>query len=162
MLSVNPSRSILAWHLRGGWNKNGEHATTKLNRPCYWEMNTLLLISALLLMLIGVAHSYLGERYILIRLFKRGNLPKTFGGEEFTRRTLRFAWHITSIAWWGFAAILVLLANQALNFKNIAMTISITFLLTFATVLIGSKGKHWAWIVFLVVGGVCQYAAIYG
>jgi len=37
--------------------------------------------------LVGVAHSVLGERYILIRLFKREGLPKLFGGTEFTTRT---------------------------------------------------------------------------
>lgn len=125
-------------------------------------MKILLLISAFLLTFIGIGHSYLGERYILIRLFKRGNLPKTFGGEEFTRKTLRFAWHITTIAWWGFAAILVLMAYSALNFQNVAMTLAITFLLSFAMAMIGSKGKHWAWMVFLVVGVVCLWAAIYG
>ena len=48
----------------------------------------------------------LGEKYILIRLFKRNNLPKLLGSDWLTKRVLRFAWHLTSIAWWGFAAIL--------------------------------------------------------
>ena len=34
-------------------------------------MNTALLIAAGLLVALGIAHSYLGERYILIRLFRR-------------------------------------------------------------------------------------------
>jgi hypothetical protein len=46
----------------------------------------------------GIAHSYLGERYILIRLFKRGDLPKLSVGTEFTKGTLRFAWHLTTVA----------------------------------------------------------------
>ena len=49
----------------------------------------MLLFAALLILVVGGAHSYLGERYILIRLF-RGPLPKVLGSEEFTRRTLRF------------------------------------------------------------------------
>ena len=64
-------------------------------------MTSLLYITAFLTFTIGVAHSVLGERYILIRLFRRNNLPKLFGGPEFTILTLRFAWHITTIAWWG-------------------------------------------------------------
>ena len=35
------------------------------------------------------------------------DLPRLFGSDWFTRRTLRFAWHITSVAWLGFAALLV-------------------------------------------------------
>ncbi len=64
-------------------------------------MQTLLYIGALLAIGIGIAHSYLGERYILIRLFRRDDLPKLFGGPEFTIQTLRFAWHLTTIAWWA-------------------------------------------------------------
>lgn len=63
--------------------------------------------AAFLLFLIGVVHSYLGERYILIRLFRRDNLPKLFGSDWFTKRTLRFAWHLTTIAWWGYGAMLL-------------------------------------------------------
>lgn len=125
-------------------------------------MNILLLISAILLAITGVAHSYLGERYILIRLFKRDNLPKLFGSDDFTRRTLRFAWHITSITCWGFGAILVLMASETLNFQNVAMTLATTFLLTAATAFVGSKGKHLSWVVFLVVGVVCWCAAALG
>jgi hypothetical protein len=57
-------------------------------------MSGLAFIAAGLAVLLGVAHSYLGERYILVRLFKRSDLPKLFGGQEFTRHTLRFAWHL--------------------------------------------------------------------
>ena len=59
---------------------------------------TILQFAALLGFLLGVAHSVLGERYILTRLFRRENLPTLFGGTEFTTRTLRFAWHLTTIA----------------------------------------------------------------
>ena len=62
-----------------------------------------------LAVLLAAAHSYLGERYILIRLFRREDLPKLFGGgTEFTTRTLRFAWHLTSVAWIAFLAIAAL------------------------------------------------------
>jgi hypothetical protein len=55
-------------------------------------------LAALLLALAGIAHSYLGERYILIRLLRRADLPKLSGGTQFTARILRLAWHATSIA----------------------------------------------------------------
>lgn len=57
-----------------------------------------LTAAAVLLLLIGLAHSYLGERYIFVRLF-RLELTKLFGSDWFTERTLRFAWHLTTVAW---------------------------------------------------------------
>ena len=52
---------------------------------------TIALHTAVLLALaIAAAHSYLGERYILIRLFRRDNLPKLFGSADFTIRIRRF------------------------------------------------------------------------
>ena len=71
----------------------------------------MLLLAVLLIVVLGLAHSVLGERYILIRLFRRTDLPKIFGSTDFTVRTLRFAWHITTVAWFGLAA-LVFAASQ--------------------------------------------------
>ena len=38
-------------------------------------------IAAIFLFFIGLAHSILGERYILVRLFRRDNLPKLLGSD---------------------------------------------------------------------------------
>jgi len=51
----------------------------------------LVTIAAALCFALGLAHSVLGERYILVHLFRRTDLPKLFGDDRFTRRTLRFA-----------------------------------------------------------------------
>ena len=123
-------------------------------------MTNLLYVAAFFTFGIGVLHSVLGERYILIRLFRRNDLPKLFGGPEFTMLTLRFAWHLTTIAWWGFAVIMILLAEQALTFKNIAMVLAVTFLTTGCTALLASRGRHFSWPVFLFIGAVSLYAAI--
>ena len=123
-------------------------------------MTTLLYTAAFLTFAIGVVHSILGERYILIRLLHRNNLPKLFGGTDFTSLTLRFAWHITTIAWWGFAAILVMLAEQSFSFNNLAMVLAVTFLTTGGIALVASRGRHLSWLVFLFIGGVGLYAAI--
>ncbi|MGI9341497.1 MAG: hypothetical protein ACR2QV_01520 [Gammaproteobacteria bacterium] len=112
---------------------------------------------------IGLAHSILGERYILMRLFRSASLPHLFGGESFTRQTLRFAWHITTVAWFGFAALMVLLARSALTptaaLSATLTTIAVTFLITAAIALVASRGRHFAWPVFLFIGGACWYAA---
>ena len=121
-------------------------------------MEILLYTAAALMFLVAFAHSYLGERYILIRLFKREQLPKLFGSDDFTRKTLRFAWHVTSIAWLGFAFIAIALAHPELTHATIGLIISATFAVHFLIALIASKGKHLSWIVFLLIA-VCIYLA---
>lgn len=113
-------------------------------------MSGLLFAAAALLLLIGVAHSWLGERYILIRLFRR-DLPPLFGSDWFTRRTLRFAWHATTVAWWGIAAVLVVMAGDADPRRGVLYAVAATFFVSFAVALVGSRGRHLSWIVFLAV-----------
>ena len=117
------------------------------------------LVAAVLLVAIAAAHSWLGERYILIRLFRRTDLPKIRGSEEFTKRTLRFAWHITSVAWLGFAAILVVLMREPVETPTVARAISATFLISAALAFGGSRGRHYSWIVFLAIGLLTWFAS---
>jgi len=123
-------------------------------------MTVLLYIAAFLAFAVGIAHSVLGERYILVRLFRRDDLPKLFGGVQFTIRTLRFAWHITTIAWWGFAGVLVLLAKRSVSAHSLSVVLAATFLTTAAITLIVSRGRHLAWLVFFFIGAVCLYSAV--
>lgn len=112
-------------------------------------MNSWLLVAAGLSVLVGLAHSYLGERYILIRLFRRPDLPQLFGSDVFTKRTLRFAWHLTSIAWVGAAVSLwVLGRGDAIGGIRV---FSATFVATAAMTAAGSRGRHLAWPVFLAI-----------
>lgn len=122
-------------------------------------MNIALFAAAFFAIAVGVAHSVLGERYILIRLFHQENLPKLFGGTEFTTRTLRFAWHITTIAWWGFAAILFQLARGGFSASAVASVIGVTFLATAIVTFAISRARHLAWPVFAFIGCVALYAA---
>ena len=121
-------------------------------------MKIALYAAAFLLVLVGIAHSYLGERYILMRLFRREGLPKILGSSEFTMRTLRFAWHITSVAWLGFAALVILLAHPPATSRAIGWVVGGTFLTHSAIVLIASRGKHLSWPVFLAIGILVVFA----
>jgi len=121
-------------------------------------MKTALYFAAFLTVAIGVAHSLLGEQYILTRLFRRDNLPKLFGSSDFTVQTLRFAWHLTTVAWWGFAAILILLAHPPLNLDAVGLVVGGTFLVHSAVALVASRGKHLSWPVFLAIGVITIYA----
>lgn len=119
---------------------------------------TLLYLAASLAVFIGLVHSLLGEKYILIRLFRRDNIPQLFGSAEFTRRTLRWAWHLTTVAWFGFAAILVLLAEPTLEPRAVAAVVGVTFMIHFLVALLGSRGRHLSWVVFLAIGVIAFYA----
>ena len=118
----------------------------------------MLVLAAALILLIALAHSYLGERYILVRLFRQP-LPKLFGSDDFTKRTLRFAWHITSIAWLGFAYLLLQAASGQLSRAEMLFAISITFAITALISLIGGRGRHWSWPVFTAIAVLCYLAA---
>lgn len=125
-------------------------------------MRSLLLAAAALIAVVGLAHSYLGERFILMRLFKRTDLPQLFGSADFTIRTLRFAWHLTTVAWFGFAALLYQLAEGSVSDHSVAMVVAVTALVSFVVAFIGSRGRHLAWLAFLAVGMVALYATIEG
>lgn len=118
----------------------------------------MLIVASLLLVLCGVVHSILGERYILMRLFKRDNLPHIFGSDQFTKGTLRFAWHITSLAWFGFAALLVLLPEA----KILLITVSVICALSGILSAYYTKGKHLSWLVFWAISALTLASAMGG
>lgn len=118
-----------------------------------------LYLAALLLLGVGLAHSWLGERYVLRRIERSASLPKLrLGGVEMMAQVLRFAWHITSIAWFGMAAILLLMAHDALSPRTAGAVIAGTFLVSALTSGIPSRGKHYSWLVFLAVALLVLYA----
>jgi hypothetical protein len=122
-------------------------------------MNRGLATAAILATLLAAAHSYLGERYILIRLFRRDDLPKLFGGTTFTKETLRFAWHITSVMALGIAALLLGLARpEGADAQTQARIIAATLAACGVVALIGSRGRHLSWIVFFAAGALAFWA----
>ncbi|MCA9767630.1 MAG: hypothetical protein KC485_02280 [Gemmatimonadetes bacterium] len=112
----------------------------------------MLILAAILCVGVGLAHTILGERYILVRLFRRTDLPHLFGDDVFTRRTLRFAWHLTTVAWWGYAALLVGLAAPDVDPRTlIRWTVAGVFATHALLTLIASRGRHLAWPVFAAI-----------
>ena len=122
-------------------------------------MPNLLYLAAFLTALLGIAHSYLGEKYILLRLFRRSDLPTLFGGTAFTTRTLRFAWHITSVAWLGFAALLMHAGRGDLTANGTLRIIGVTFLASGLLPIIITRGKHLAWVMMFAIGSIALWCA---
>ncbi len=116
-------------------------------------MNIFFLIASILTFLIGLAHSLLGEKYFLHYLFERQHLEEV-GNEIYVNRTTRIAWHLTSIAWWGAASVLMVLALHPMSSPLVTVTahvIAFVFLLSALLSVIGSRGRHLLWIAFLII-----------
>ena len=122
-------------------------------------MAIFLYFAAFLTVALGIAHSYLGEKYILIRLFRRENLPKIFGSQEFTKRTLRFAWHITTVAWIGFAALLVHAGRGDLTVASMLRIIGATAIVSGVLPILFTRGKHLSWVVLFAIGGIAFWCS---
>jgi hypothetical protein len=92
---------------------------------------------------LAVLHSVLGERFLLGPLFASG-LGATPLGPSFTRRTLRFAWHLTSLAWLALAFLATRVDAAGLAAVGVMMGLSALL------ALVGSRGRHFAWALFAV------------
>jgi len=124
-------------------------------------MNTLLITAAILTVGIGIVHSWLGERYIIFRLLRRTDLPRLFGDDTFTRQTLRFAWHLTTVAWFGLAAVLLVLSGVLTGVRvsdGLIFAVAQTFITSAILALILTRGRHLSWIVFTAISALCLLA----
>jgi len=122
-------------------------------------MNGFLLAAAGLAVLLAAAHSYLGERHILIPLLRRNDLPNVFGGAQFTKYTLRVAWHITTVLAVGLACMLAALSTpDGVSAARQAHIISATSAASAVLALVGSRGRHLSWIVFTVIAALSWFA----
>jgi hypothetical protein len=115
--------------------------------------NILLLFAASVLVIMGVVHSYLGERFVFRRLFRLENLPLLRNDRRYTENVLRYAWHLTSVTWWAFAACLVILWAMANNpGPTIAKCAALLCFISGATIVATAGVRHPAWSLFLLAG----------
>ena len=110
-----------------------------------------LIVAAVTTLVIAAMHSYLGERLILPRLLRLEDLPRLRGSVDYTRQILRWAWHLTSVAWVGLAVLFVLsiyLNPEARSVvgRLVSVVLGLSGLIVFAT----SRGRHVAWPLFLL------------
>lgn len=120
-------------------------------------VHTTIGIAAILTFVIGIVHSWLGEVRLIGPLVSPKQRTGMLASSSFARQVLRFAWHLTTLAWWGFAAILAWLALSPLQdqSRTVLLVIGLTFLITSMVTLITSRGRHLAWPVFLTIAGLC-------
>jgi hypothetical protein len=112
----------------------------------------LLTIAAIGVVALGTIHSYLGETRVFPRLLRSEDLPRLRGSLDFTRSILRWAWHLTSLAWFGFAYLLFLIIiGKTLTTVELARIISVVFGLTGLIAFATTRGKHVAWPLLALV-----------
>ncbi|MDX2506617.1 MAG: hypothetical protein QNL62_19365 [Gammaproteobacteria bacterium] len=120
-------------------------------------MNSYFIVAGCLTLVLGIIHSVLGEILIFHRL-RKGNLISSAESPILTERhmrTLRAAWHLVTLFGWGFAGILLRLSWPASSNNHLAFaegTMVFMFLTTSLYWFIGTRGKHPAWIVLLIIG----------
>lgn len=122
-------------------------------------MNHYFSLAAALTLFIGLAHSVIGERVIFQRL-RAGGIVPTHGGQllrEAQVRILWASWHALTLFGWSVAIVLAWLAQpspprEALT--PVVAGIAAAMLATSVLVLVGTKGRHPAWIALLVVAAL--------
>ena len=114
-------------------------------------MNVQLAIAALLSAILAVSHSWLGERLILQPILGVQDLPKLSGSRRGMQKIVRFAWHLTSLYFVAMAAILFYYSRGTVD-ATVVRVIAVTNFLSAILTAAVSRGRHYAWVVFLAIG----------
>ncbi len=118
----------------------------------------MLWLAAILMVVAGIAHSYLGERGFLPRLLSRPDLPLLRSDRAFTVRVIRAVWHLPTLYWGSAALVIAIIAIAPANsLRLIGLTLAATILLT-ALACIYCGWRHPAIAVFLAAAGFTAYA----
>lgn len=122
------------------------------------RMRTLILAAPPLIFLLGFAHSVFGEYLIFRHLRKNGSWIDTgLNGLKVQQiRALWSTWHLLTIFAWSVAIILTVNDHVFPSaYKNVQAivieTLFVTFVLAAILWFVGTRGKHPAWIVFLII-----------
>lgn len=119
-----------------------------------------LFASSALTVLLGVAHSALGERLIVQPILRLQGLPVVLGGTARTKGVIRYAWHLLSLTWWGLAGLMAYMAAVPATLSEpFLWMVVIVFGLSGAIVLAASRGRHMAWVLFLTAATLAGFAA---
>ena len=114
----------------------------------------LMGVAGSILFLIGGLHSFLGERLVFPRLFALAELPLLRRDRAYTENVLRFAWHLTSLAWWGLSALLFALAASPHNQHVLGLVLGAVPFLSGLVILFSCGPRHPAWSLFLLAGSL--------
>ena len=114
-------------------------------------MNSYLLSASLIMFLVGLAHTVIGEFLIFRRMRTSGIVP-TNGGAVLKERHVRIlwaTWHISTVLGWSVSLILFQLARVVRPegpHTTILVWVAMSSLVSAALVFIGTNAKHPGWI----------------
>lgn len=121
----------------------------------------MLIIVALLLALMAIFHTVVGEKYILQPIKAADNLPKMWDSRKYTFRTIQATWHLVSILWLGLAGYLIGLEFAPARSDDFALVIFGTIFGGLAIVpLVWESGNHKSWIPFGLIS-VLLFSKLY-
>ena len=115
------------------------------------DINWYLLGAAVLIFLVGLAHTVLGE-ILIFRRMRIGTLVPTDGGTVLMERHVRIlwaTWHAVTALGWGAGLMLYWLARQPASsgdFAPIEFALAISMLVAAILVFVGTKARHPGWI----------------
>ena len=123
-------------------------------------MNAYFVFAALIAFILGIVHSYMGEKYLISPILRSEHLITALSGSVGLKKVaLRVCWHFATIAMWGTATTLLFLSSLPLTHTSVvvARIISVTFAAYTALVFL-TPGlrlihlrRHLAWAAFLAI-----------
>ncbi len=121
----------------------------------------MLIVAALLLSVMAVFHTVIGEKFVLQPIKANNNLPKMWDSRKFTFRTIQATWHLVSVLWIGLAGYLIALELSPANSGDFALIIfGVIFGVLAIVPLVWESGKHKSWIPFSLIS-ILLFAKFY-
>jgi len=102
----------------------------------------------------AVMHSLLGERRMIGPILEAAPPGPAVLRSSLSRRILRFAWHVTSLAWLAQAAVLAIVATfpSGAQGRPTVVVTGVSFLVIAAIAVAISRGRHVGWPLLAAVG----------
>jgi len=124
------------------------------------KMSNFLGVAGVLMILLGLVHSVLGEM-LIFRHVRRGKAQHAGAIDLLPQRrwdALWSSWHLVTLLGVGLGSSLLLSASvPATTPRPYLSAIAVTFSAASVFWVLGTRGKHPAWIVFAVIAAVMIY-----
>lgn len=116
------------------------------------------MIAAVLLVLVGAMHSFLGGRRLVAPLLRRSDFPVILGSQRNGRLTLWFGWHALTLFWWSQAAILFAMSmDERLTATAVLASIAVACAIVGLAAVFATRGRHLSWVFFFPIAAILAF-----
>lgn len=125
-------------------------------------MSVPLLVASVLIFLLGLIHSVLGELLILRPMKQVTGFPPILGSLELPKQTVWIVWHILTVFAWVLALIVGHAASQAAlgeGDRFALRTIAVACVISAGFGVVGTRARHASWVAFLAIAILCWVGA---